>query len=41
MSSSYKWNKKHLSKQVVTIAYELEKKFFIVATFECLWAISL
>ena len=28
------WNKKHLSKQIVTIAYTLKKKFSAVATFE-------
>ena len=28
------WNKNHLSKEVVTITYTLEKKFFAVATFE-------
>ena len=30
------WNKKELSKQVVTIAYILEKTFFAVSTFEVL-----
>ena len=34
MSSSYTWNKKHLSKQVVITTYTLEKKIFAVATFE-------
>ena len=33
------WNKKHLSKQLVTIAYTLEKKVFAVANFEGLGVI--
>ena len=28
------WNKEHLSKQVVTITYALEKRLCAVATFE-------
>ena len=28
------WNKKHFSKQVVPIAYTLEKRIFAAATFE-------
>ena len=28
------WNKKHLSKQFVTITYTREKKFFAVASFK-------
>ena len=34
------WNKKYLSKHVVTIAYTLEKKFFAVAIYEALGVVS-
>ena len=32
MSSSYQWNKNHLSKEVLTVTYILEKMFFAVVT---------
>ena len=34
------WNKKHLSKQVATTTYTLDKNIFAVATFESLWVVS-
>ena len=34
------WNKIHLSKQVVSIIYTLEKTFLAAATFEGLWVLS-
>ena len=35
------WNKKYLSKQVVTKTYTLKEKFFFaVATFEGWWVVS-
>ena len=34
------WNKKHSSKQGVSITYTLEKKFLAAATFEGLWVLS-
>ena len=40
MSSGITLNKKHLLKQVVTITYIIEKKFFTVATFEGLGIVS-
>ena len=40
MSSGITLNKKHLLKQVVTITYITEKKFFTVATFEGLGIVS-
>ena len=40
MISIIKWNKKHLSKQVVKINYTLEKINFAVATFEGLGVVS-
>ena len=40
MISVIKWNKKHLSKQVVKINYTLEKMNFAVATFEGLGVVS-
>ena len=40
MISIIKWNKKHLSKQVVKINYTLEKMNFAVATFEGLGVVS-
>ena len=40
MISVIKWNKKHLSKQVVKINYTLDKMNFAVATFEGLGVVS-
>ena len=39
--SSITWNKKHSSKQVVTITCILWKKFFAAAAFGGLWDISI
>ena len=38
--SVMRWNKSHLSKQVVTITYTLKKNCFAIATFEGLAVIS-
>ena len=35
------WIKKHISKQILTVTYTLEKTFFAVPTFEGLWVVSL
>ena len=40
MISVIKWNKKHLSKQVIKINYTLDKMNFAVATFEGLGVVS-
>ena len=40
MISVIKWNKKHLSKQVIKINYTLDKMNFAVATFEGLGVAS-
>ena len=34
------WNKKHSSKQVVSVTYTTKKKFLAAATFNGLWALS-